>query len=64
MTAATHSTVSVWAGATPDEISKRFLNMLVKDADLGYRLSRLFGLFAPAPPVLTGTYCHHDGYRS
>lgn len=55
--------VRVWRDATPDQISKRFLNILLRDADLDFQLSRLFVLFATDPPLMVGSYSHHDGYR-
>lgn len=56
--------VLAWCEATPDQISKRFINLMVRDADLDFRLSRLFVLFALGPPVMCGAYSHHDGWRS
>lgn len=56
--------VRVWRDARPDQISKRFLNILLSDAELDFQLSRLFALFATAPPEMAGAYSHHDGYRS
>lgn len=57
------SPVAVWAAAHPDQISKRFINLIVYDPDLDYRLGRLFGLFAIPAPTMAGAYCHHDGWR-
>lgn len=58
------SPVRVWSDAHPDQISKRFINLIVSDPDVDYRLGRLFGLFAVAPPAMVGAYCHHDGWRT
>jgi len=56
--------VAVWAAAHPDQISKRFINLIVHDPDLDHRLGRLFELFAVPAPAMVGAYCHHDGWRS
>jgi hypothetical protein len=56
--------VDTWAMATPDQISKRFHNLVMADTPVHIRLRVLDSLFAVPPPVGRGVYRHHDGYRS
>lgn len=64
----TTNTVVAWSNADPDEISKRFHNMLLDigtgDLSWGYRFRVLLNLFADWPPPSYGRYLHHDGRRS
>lgn len=60
----THNTVHVWANAEPDEISRRFHNMLIHEYDWAPGFRRMLGLFAVPAPYASGRYLHHDGYRA
>lgn len=59
-----NATVVAWAHASPDEISKRFHNMVLVDFKLCAALHRLDALFGYPAPVGRGRYNHHDGSRS
>lgn len=59
-----NATVVAWAQASPDKISARFHNMLMRDDQLALRVRVLGGLFATRPPQGRGPYNHHDGARS
>lgn len=52
--------VRVWATATDSEISKRFYNLLLKEAP---ELAPWLDLFAEPAPQGTGRYNHHDGLQ-
>ena len=56
--------VRVWRDAAPDQISKRFHNILLAmpNPDIG-KLIRLLQMFAMPPPPGRGKYQHRDGYR-
>lgn len=57
------NTVLAWAEAPPDEISRRFHNLLLSDFALHALLWRLHDLFASPAPFGSGVYAHHDGLR-
>lgn len=60
----TTNTVIAWSNAEPDEISKRFHNMLIRVAQSDPRLwNHLINLWAVPMGRHQGRYCHHDGWR-
>lgn len=59
-----NATVVAWAHARPDDVSKRFHNMLMRDPLWYDKLLKLHWLFAEDGPWGRGRYRHHDGARS
>lgn len=60
----TTNTVVAWSNADPDEISKRFHNLMIRqDVAFTQHLHQLLKLFADWPPPSYGRYLHHDGWR-
>lgn len=59
----TYNTVVAWSNADPDEISKRFHNLMLNAADGWPEVRALLSLFADWPPPSYGRYLHHDGWR-
>lgn len=59
-----NATVVAWAHASPDEVSKRFWNMLLRDRIWYAKLLKLHWLFAEDAPWGRGKYRHHDGDRA
>ena len=61
----TRNTVHAWAHAEPDEIAKRFHNLMLRQDVVFQQTTRqLLWLFADQAPTGRGRYNHHDGYRS
>ena len=61
------NTVVAWSNADPDELSKRFWNILLKetyDVRRGWpEFIALYNLFALPLGHTSGKYEHHDGWR-
>lgn len=59
----TTNTVLAWSNAEPDEVTRRFHNMLIHEYAWAPRFRALLDLFADWPPPSYGRYLHHDGWR-
>lgn len=59
----TTNTVIAWSNAEPDEVTRRFHNMLIHEYAWAPGFRMLLDLFGPPLGRAAGRYRHHDGWR-